>query len=64
MSRTAPPSTTERPMQRPTIQVEERVPLLSAIPLSYQHLFAMIGASVVLFAIGVLWLRAVVRVAF
>ena len=33
-------------MQRPTIQVEERVPLLSAIPLSFQHLFAMFGASV------------------
>lgn len=33
-------------MARRTIQVEERVPLLQAIPLSLQHLFAMFGASV------------------
>ena len=31
---------------RPIIQVEERVPLVRAIPLSLQHLFAMFGASV------------------
>lgn len=29
-----------------TIQVEEKVPLLEGIPLSFQHLFAMFGASV------------------
>ena len=29
-----------------TIQIEERVPLLQAIPLSLQHLFAMFGATV------------------
>ncbi len=29
-----------------TIQVEEKVPLLTGIPLSFQHLFAMFGASV------------------
>lgn len=36
------------------IQVDEKVPLLQAIPLSFQHLFAMFGASVLvptLFAI-------------
>jgi len=33
-------------MQRKTIQVEEKVPLLTGIPLSFQHLFAMFGASV------------------
>lgn len=33
-------------MQRKTIQVEEKVPLLTGIPLSLQHLFAMFGASV------------------
>ncbi len=33
-------------MQRKTIQVDEKVPLLSGIPLSFQHLFAMFGASV------------------
>jgi len=33
-------------MQRKTIQVEEKVPLLKGIPLSFQHLFAMFGASV------------------
>nr|WP_320012956.1 uracil permease [uncultured Desulfobulbus sp.] len=33
-------------MQRRTIQVEEKVPFLSGIPLSIQHLFAMFGASV------------------
>ncbi|ADW17715.1 uracil-xanthine permease [Desulfobulbus propionicus DSM 2032] len=33
-------------MSRTTIQVEEKVPLLSGIPLSVQHLFAMFGASV------------------
>ena len=33
-------------MQRRTIQVEEKVPLLTGIPLSFQHLFAMFGASV------------------
>lgn len=31
---------------RETIQVEQKVPLLKAIPLSLQHLFAMFGASV------------------
>src|SRR5512137_2065016 len=29
-----------------TIQIEEKVPLLQAIPLSLQHLFAMFGATV------------------
>lgn len=33
-------------MPRRVIQVEERVPLLQALPLSLQHLFAMFGASV------------------
>jgi len=33
-------------MLRKTIQVEEKVPLLQGIPLSFQHLFAMFGASV------------------
>lgn len=31
---------------RKTIEVDEKVPLLQAIPLSLQHLFAMFGASV------------------
>jgi len=31
---------------RKTIQVEEKVPFLQGIPLSFQHLFAMFGASV------------------
>ena len=29
-----------------TIQVEEKVPLIRAVPLSLQHLFAMFGASI------------------
>ena len=33
-------------MQRKIIQVDEKVPLLQGIPLSFQHLFAMFGASV------------------
>jgi len=33
-------------MQRRVIQVDEKVPLLQGIPLSFQHLFAMFGASV------------------
>ena len=33
-------------MSRKTIQVEEKVPFLQGIPLSFQHLFAMFGASV------------------
>ncbi len=33
-------------MMRKTIQVEQKVPLLQGIPLSFQHLFAMFGASV------------------
>ncbi|MDP4095028.1 MAG: uracil permease [Bacillota bacterium] len=33
-------------MQRRIIQVEEKVPLLQGLPLSFQHLFAMFGASV------------------
>ncbi|MCX8129928.1 MAG: uracil permease [Clostridia bacterium] len=33
-------------MQRKVIQVEEKVPLLQGLPLSFQHLFAMFGASV------------------
>ncbi|MBI5519648.1 MAG: uracil permease [Desulfovibrio sp.] len=33
-------------MIRRTIQVEEKVPFLQGIPLSFQHLFAMFGASV------------------
>ena len=36
----------EKIMNRATYQVEERVPLLEGIPLSFQHLFAMFGASV------------------
>lgn len=31
---------------RPVIQVEEKVPFLKALPLSFQHLFAMFSASV------------------
>lgn len=33
-------------MSRRIIQVEEKVPFLEGIPLSFQHLFAMFGASV------------------
>ncbi|MBZ4653490.1 MAG: uracil-xanthine permease [Peptococcaceae bacterium] len=33
-------------MARRVIQVEEKLPLLEALPLSFQHLFAMFGASV------------------
>jgi uracil permease len=33
-------------MQRKIIQVEEKVPFLEGLPLSFQHLFAMFGASV------------------
>lgn len=33
-------------MQKRVIQVEEKVPLLQGLPLSFQHLFAMFGASV------------------
>ena len=33
-------------MQRRVIQVEEKVPFLQGLPLSFQHLFAMFGASV------------------
>ncbi len=33
-------------MERRTIQVEEKVPFLQGLPLSFQHLFAMFGASV------------------
>ncbi len=33
-------------MSRRAIQVEEKVPFLQGIPLSFQHLFAMFGASV------------------
>lgn len=33
-------------MERRTIQVEEKLPLLQTIPLSLQHLFAMFGATV------------------
>lgn len=33
-------------MQKRIIQVEEKVPFLQALPLSFQHLFAMFGASV------------------
>lgn len=33
-------------MSRRVIQVEEKVPFLQGIPLSFQHLFAMFGASV------------------
>lgn len=32
--------------ERQVIQVEEKVPFLKALPLSFQHLFAMFGASV------------------
>ena len=33
-------------MRRTIIQVDEKVPFLTGIPLSFQHLFAMFGASV------------------
>lgn len=33
-------------MQRPVVNVEERLPLLQWLPLSAQHLFAMFGATV------------------
>ena len=33
-------------MQRKIIQVEEKVPFLQGLPLSFQHLFAMFGASI------------------
>lgn len=33
-------------MAKRVIQVEERLPLLESLPLSFQHLFAMFGASV------------------
>ncbi|HEX2925181.1 MAG TPA: uracil permease [Ruminiclostridium sp.] len=32
--------------ERPVIQVDQKVPFFKAIPLSFQHLFAMFGASV------------------
>jgi uracil-xanthine permease len=32
--------------ERPVIQVDQKVPFLKALPLSFQHLFAMFGASV------------------
>jgi len=37
---------TAKPQSRRIIQVEEKVPFLQGIPLSFQHLFAMFGASV------------------
>ena len=44
---TARPAAVRRTIvQRPIIQVEEKVPILKGIPLSLQHLFAMFGASV------------------
>jgi uracil permease len=33
-------------MSRPIIQVDEKVPFIKGLPLSFQHLFAMFGASV------------------
>ena len=33
-------------MQRKIIQVEQKVPILQGLPLSFQHLFAMFGASI------------------
>jgi len=33
-------------MSRPVIQVDQKVPLAQGIPLSFQHMFAMFGASV------------------
>ncbi len=33
-------------MSRRVIDIEEKVPILQAIPLSFQHLFAMFGASI------------------
>jgi len=33
-------------MQKRIIQVEEKVPILQGLPLSFQHMFAMFGASV------------------
>jgi len=33
-------------MAKRIIQVDEKLPLLEALPLSFQHLFAMFGASV------------------
>lgn len=33
-------------MSRPTIDVEEKVPLLKGLPLSLQHLFAMFGGTI------------------
>lgn len=33
-------------MQRRIIQVDEKVSLLKGLPLSFQHLFAMFGASI------------------
>ncbi|MFZ5755140.1 MAG: solute carrier family 23 protein, partial [Bacillota bacterium] len=33
-------------MAKKVIQVDEKVPILEALPLSFQHLFAMFGASV------------------
>lgn len=33
-------------MEKRVIQVDEKLPLLQAIPLSFQHLFAMFGASI------------------
>jgi uracil permease len=33
-------------MPKRVVQVEEKLPLIESIPLSFQHLFAMFGASV------------------
>jgi uracil permease len=35
-------------MSKQEIQVDERLPILKTIPLSFQHLFAMFGASVLI----------------
>ena len=40
------PHPPEAPMQRRTIDVDERLPLAQTVPLSLQHLFAMFGATV------------------
>ncbi len=38
----------DRTMARREIQVDEKLPVLQTIPLSFQHLFAMFGASILI----------------
>jgi uracil permease len=37
----------KKKQERPIVQVEEKLPILRTLPLSFQHLFAMFGATVI-----------------